>query len=110
MPLPAGEASKEPSAPSMGTDEKREVRKRPSAEVECPRCGSTVTLIEETEQWIEKDGLWIHDEYGPGVGDCCGLVFLDDPWGGIQCFVLEEKWPVPANASDPAREASRDAR
>lgn len=67
----------------------REIRTRPEAIVQCPRCGKKVTLIAETEEWTEgRDGVWKHYSYGPGVGECCGVAFLDDPWGGLKAFKL----------------------
>lgn len=70
----------------------REVRTKPSAVTQCPKCGKKVTLIEETEEWTQRrDGSWRHFSYGPGTGECCGLAFLDDPWEGLKVFCLEAK-------------------
>jgi len=72
------------------SNENREVRRRPTAVVQCPRCGKQVTLIAETEEWVEsRGGIWKHSGYGPGCGDCCGLAFLDSPWDGIMTFQIE---------------------
>lgn len=70
--------------------ENREIRRRPAAFVECPRCHKRVTLTQETEEWTQRrDGTWEHADYGPPVGDCCGLAFIDSPWDGIQAFVID---------------------
>ena len=79
----------------------REIRKRPCAEVICPRCGEKVVLIQETEEWYQQDGQWVHSDYGPGVADCCGLIFLDDPWGGLKAFEMRGSQPVSPEAKQP---------
>ena len=61
----------------------REIRKRPSAVIRCPQCGSKITLMQETHEWNSHGE---HTDYGPGIGECCGVAYLDDPWDGIQAF------------------------
>ena len=70
--------------------EDKEVRTRAIGTVQCPRCGKSVTLVQETEEWTERrDGTWKHFGYGHGVGDCCGLAFLDSPWDGLMTFRID---------------------
>lgn len=67
----------------------REIRSRPCATTQCPRCGQRVTLTQETEEWTHNsDGYWQHFGYGPGVGECCGLAFCDSEWDGLMIFDL----------------------
>lgn len=70
--------------------EGRECQRCLMAQVECPRCEKQVDLWAETEQWHEEEGYWMHDEYGPATGDCCGLAFLDY-WEGLRVFEIEKQ-------------------
>lgn len=75
----------------MKSSDTREVRTQPTATVECPKCRNSVTLVQETDEWVEStDGSWKHAEYGPGVGECGGLLFLDCLWDGIKVFRLAD--------------------
>jgi hypothetical protein len=69
--------------------EDREIRRRPEAQIECPKCGKPVTLVAETHEWAQRGGRWRHTEYGPATGECCGLAFLD-AMGEILSFVIEQ--------------------
>lgn len=62
------------------------------AAVECVECGKLVSLRSETDQWVlMRDGKrWRHDGYGPAMGECCGLLYAEDAYGGVQVFVLQE--------------------
>lgn len=74
--------------------ELRETRRRPCAKVECPQCGKSVTLWQETEEWTQtRTGRWRHYAYGPGSGECCGLAFLDSEWDGLMTFRLPAEVP-----------------
>jgi len=47
-----------------------ELRMRNSGTAECPYCGAEVTLIDETDAWVEEAGRKRHDGYGPAFGQC----------------------------------------
>jgi len=61
--------------------EPREIRRRREGSTECLRCGKRVALFAETHEWHEigegAEKRWIHGQYGPATGECCGLAFLD---------------------------------
>lgn len=45
---------------------------------DCPACGNEVELFAETEVWHEAPGgRWVHAEYGPAMGVCCGKLIVD---------------------------------
>lgn len=64
-----------------------EIRHAVVAETTCARCRGVVELEAETEQWVEgDDGHLVHDEYGPGFGECCGLLYLQQPDGLVDVY------------------------
>lgn len=59
---------------------------------ECARCGKRVELWAETEGWVlEDDGRWVHDDYGPPEGICCGLLYVIQPDGTEEAYELEPR-------------------
>ena len=64
-----------------------EHRHRILAVIECPRCGSDVECWADTEGWTFRRGKWCHETYGPGEGECCGLLLVD-MWDGARAFEL----------------------
>lgn len=56
------------------------------AVVECPRCGEEVLLEIDRDNPIEVDEFGNATDYGPGEGQCCGLVFLVQPDGTVESF------------------------
>lgn len=60
--------------------------------IACPRCQAAVELVAETAAWTQgEDGRWQHTEYGPPVGEHCGLAFLDDPFTGVKAYRLPQE-------------------
>jgi hypothetical protein len=56
----------------------RERRHEAVATVVCERCGADLDLVAETEGWVRDDeGRWAHESFGPGTGECCGLLYAD---------------------------------
>ncbi len=69
-----------------------EQRERLDAIAECPKCGRDVLMWAETEEHVYRgwDGKWIHSEYGPPTGFCCGLLILDN-FGRCESYDLRAK-------------------
>ena len=61
----------------------REIRERLEVVVECDTCGKDVELWSDTESWIEVDGEWKHQFYGPAQGVCCEWLYVSSFEG---CF------------------------
>lgn len=67
----------------------RETRRRSAGRVDCVKCGRGVTLWQETDEWIQtRTGRLRHSGYGPGAGECCGLLYADTG-ERIEVFVLD---------------------
>lgn len=72
--------------PSDGRQE--EHRTEVQAEVECTVCGAVVELVAETDgHYLDDDGRWRHDSYGPATAVCCGRLYADW-WEGTFAYDL----------------------
>lgn len=73
-----------------------------AGETDCIRCGKTVELVAETEQWEQRgDGSWVHSDYGPGHGVCCGIAYLEDYYSdAVLGFDLDPDSPVEDSEGD----------
>jgi len=68
-----------------------EQRRACFALIACPHCQATVELVAESSAWTQReDGRWQHIEYGPPLGECCGRVYMDDPFEGVRSFRLRD--------------------
>lgn len=75
-------------AVELFTDERGyQCQRELQAQAECPRCGQEVDLWADTEEWFERDGFWLHSNYGPALGECCNLVICSD-YNGENVFDL----------------------
>lgn len=71
----------------FGFDETGHQRKEACLAVAwCPKCGEEVECVAETEAWHREGDRWVHAEYGPATGWCCGLAIIDSFEG---CIVLD---------------------
>ena len=69
----------------------REIRHKRFGTVECAKCGGKVAMTADTEEWyLTRSGRWKHEGYGPPSGVCghCNLVYIEQPFGGIDAFQL----------------------
>jgi hypothetical protein len=74
-----------------GSYEHREIV---GAIAKCPTCGRDVELLSDTDGWEELEPpaalrraayanrqplpkVWLHDGYGPDMGECCGDLIVD---------------------------------
>jgi hypothetical protein len=46
---------------------------------DCPTCGKEIELVADTESWTFDDmsGKWLHQDYSPAIGACCGNLIVD---------------------------------
>lgn len=57
------------------------------ATVECVRCGAEVQLRATPCEWTEQeDGSAQVTDVGPGMGDCCGLLYVDAFGEGVDVY------------------------
>jgi hypothetical protein len=59
--------------------EAKETRRKSVGQATC-KCGRTVTLWAETEEWYQLPNgkRWYHAAYGTGTGECeCGLAIVE---------------------------------
>lgn len=67
-----------------------EHRNRCTEIIACPTCESSIRLNQCTEEWARQaGGNHIHLRYGPAMGTCCGVLFVDHG-GVIQMYELPE--------------------
>jgi hypothetical protein len=87
---------------NLGFDQaNHERRRRLEAIAACHRCGGSVGLWSDTEEWHAEEGRlprWRHAHYGPAQGVCCGLLYVSD-FNGARVFDLG----TPASSEDARR-------
>jgi len=68
---------------------RRECRTQIQAIASCPRCGAVIELVAETDEWVKRGMLWIHNSYGPAQGVCeaCNVLIVDS-WDGCHAYQL----------------------
>lgn len=105
MPLPPGEAPREPAAPVAGTVKSTiYMFSDPDGEIDGLDCVATFDSPEDFERWTKaahEDGIKSGDDPDP------------EYWGSLRLWrvTMEEvPRPVPANGADPSHSASPEAK